>query len=53
MQKGEIILRPLTNLAKGMTRAEEIAVKPKEMLEAGVEYYDIFKEKSFNLERSC
>lgn len=34
-------------------RADEIAVKPKEMLEAGVEYYDIFKERSFNLERSC
>lgn len=34
-------------------RAEEIAMHPKEMLEAGAKSYDIFKGRSFNLERSC
>lgn len=34
-------------------RAEEIAVHPKEVLEAGAESYGIFKGRSFNLERSC
>jgi len=54
LKQREILQRPLTNLAKVMTRriAEEITVKPKEEMEAGAESCDSLKGKSCNSERS-
>ena len=49
LKQREILQRPLTNLEKVVTRRiAEIAVKPKEKMEAGAESYDILEGRPCN-----